>query len=668
MDSDKPDIEFPDIPEYKPLQHIAGGSFGEVYLVRDALGHQYALKLLNRTKFSTQEDYQREFEALKAYVPVSREHASLVTVHHLGGSPGMPYYFYVMDLADNASEEDLEYVADTLSGRIEAEAGAMPVKAVRDISLGLADALRYLHSHNLLHRDVKPDNILFVKGQPVLGDPGLVKNIEDAGSFAGTGGYIAPEGSVDASSDQYSLGKTMYRMLTGLPVNKFPELSTASLSNEDNAVARGVNDVILKCCEINPRCRYPDFEQLVHDLNNAGLQSTGTFSRRAWMVAAVSGAAVAGAWGIQKLIKKNITVLPHSTTRLAGWEETLFIDDAGNVWSWGRKWESSPKILLNASTHGPAKSVAMGDGHALILTEDNVLFGTLENHQGQLGVGDTKYKHNIVEVGEGTEVTQVDAAASHTLFTKEDGALWGCGKNLDGRLGYSPSTGNLLSPAAVYINGQPVTGVTAISCGSGHNFFITGDQLYGMGRNDSGRLGDGTTNNRSHPVEVVYGEGAVGVGAGYKRSLFYKQDGSLWGIDFPPSGSGEGASTPYQPYVPQKIPTSDPVTRVSCGHDFGAFLTANKDLYLIPSVPTPRNSKHWFSQLMQQAQTSPGKELPRVRLSEDVIDFAAGLNHLTYLKSDGTLWSVGRNNNGQLGVGDTKDRFKPAEVSLSKFS
>jgi len=106
---------------------------------------------------------------------------------------------------------------------------------------------------------------------------------------------------------------------------------------------------------------------------------------------------------------------------------------------------------------------------------------------------------------------------------------------------------------------------------------------------------------------------------------------------------------------------------VSCGYNFGAYLTAKRELFLISSVKDPLTWSHWFSNLFQtRPNGNEGSEdwPPRVLLTKDVKEFTAGLDHIAYLKGDGTLWCVGRNNKGQLGTGDAKDRRMPVEISL----
>src|SRR5438046_7926259 len=102
--------------------------------------------------------------------------------------------------------------------------GALPVAECVQIALSLTRALEHLHAHGLVHRDVKPSNIIFVNGVPKLADIGLVTSVDATRSFVGTEGYLAPEGPGTAQADLYSLGKVLYEISTGLSRREFPAL------------------------------------------------------------------------------------------------------------------------------------------------------------------------------------------------------------------------------------------------------------------------------------------------------------------------------------------------------------------------------------------------------------------------------------------------------------
>src|SRR5439155_13558628 len=93
--------------------------------------------------------------------------------------------------------------------------GALRIDRVIEIGHALAGALAHLHAQDLVHRDVKPSNIIFVGGVAKLADIGLVAGVDDARSFVGTEGYIPPEGPGTPSADCYSLGKLLYELSTG---------------------------------------------------------------------------------------------------------------------------------------------------------------------------------------------------------------------------------------------------------------------------------------------------------------------------------------------------------------------------------------------------------------------------------------------------------------------
>src|SRR5262249_26237816 len=100
----------------------------------------------------------------------------------------------------------------------------LPLAECIDLGLAMTSALAHLHQHGLVHRDVKPSNIIFVGGVPKLADIGLVAEMSEARSFVGTDGFIPPEGPGSPAADLYSLGKVLYEISTGLDRQDYPKL------------------------------------------------------------------------------------------------------------------------------------------------------------------------------------------------------------------------------------------------------------------------------------------------------------------------------------------------------------------------------------------------------------------------------------------------------------
>ena len=187
---------------------IGRGASGVVYIATDGDGAIAAVKVCLREELGN-ERYARELRGAKLYRRL-RTSEGLVRMLELGECD---WGFYtVMEIADDEFGErpsaTPEYRPKTLSWVIAGEK-ALPVKESLELGMALAKGLATLQCHHLLHRDIKPGNVIYVRGCPVLSDPGLVVDENEAASLVGTPGYVPPENFVGAGSDVYSLGLTL---------------------------------------------------------------------------------------------------------------------------------------------------------------------------------------------------------------------------------------------------------------------------------------------------------------------------------------------------------------------------------------------------------------------------------------------------------------------------
>lgn len=263
----------PTIPDYTLLKRIGSGAYGEVWLAQDALGGYRAAKVVYRTKFASDQPFAREFRGLEQYAPVSLAYPGLVHILHVGPRDPTDHFYYVMELADDASGAPTldpgGYAPRNLAADLCAQ-GRLLLPTCIELGLRLAGALKYLHDEaRLVHRDIKPANIIYVKGVPKLADIGLVTGLDTgagAPTYVGTEGYIPPEGPGSAAADIFGLGKVLYEASMGLHESKYPDLPPTLLQRPDRADFLQLNDIILKACDPNPRRRYPSAARLEADL------------------------------------------------------------------------------------------------------------------------------------------------------------------------------------------------------------------------------------------------------------------------------------------------------------------------------------------------------------------------------------------------------------------
>ncbi len=150
--------------------------------------------------------------------------------------------------------------------RADLEKGRLSAAKALEIGLALSEALSHLHSNGLVHRDVKPSNVIFVNGRPKLADIGLVTDASDQCSIVGTEGYLPPEGPGTPQADIFALGKVLYEAATGLDRREFPKLPEDLRSWPDAAHVFELNEIILKACAQDAKDRYQTCEEMHADL------------------------------------------------------------------------------------------------------------------------------------------------------------------------------------------------------------------------------------------------------------------------------------------------------------------------------------------------------------------------------------------------------------------
>jgi hypothetical protein len=251
------------------IRVIGSGAYGDVWLGLDGVNSPVAVKIIDRRTIRA-EAASREERAMRLIQDGLTEHPNLVRLRHVGAEGDL--FFYSMDLADPEDPElpapGRKYRPTTLQSLL-APCVPLPVDECVRITLELLAGLEYLHGNGIVHRDMKPGNVLMVGGRWKLADFGLATNDQTEMTTVGTLGYLAPNGPLGRTGDLYAVGKILYGMLTGQSVSEFPSVSKGIARTPERVRFARVLRVVNRACHHQPEHRFAEVEEFRRELTRA---------------------------------------------------------------------------------------------------------------------------------------------------------------------------------------------------------------------------------------------------------------------------------------------------------------------------------------------------------------------------------------------------------------
>ena len=297
---------------YRILRKLGAGGMANVYLAEDEdLGRRVAIKILN-DRYANDELFVERFRR-EAKSAAGLSHPNIVSIYDRGEAEGT--YYIAMEVIEGRSLKELILTR-----------GPLPIGSAITYTLEMLEALRFAHRHGIIHRDVKPHNILIGERLKVT-DFGIARagasQMTEAGSIMGTAQYLSPEQArgapVTASSDLYSIGIVLYEMLTGkVPFNGDSAIEIAMKhlnelpkppSKTRPEIPEELDQVVLRALSKAPEDRYQTAEEFAEDLHRveAGLPLAPETAEAATAILTAPTAVVGG----------TTEVLPDEATRVA---------------------------------------------------------------------------------------------------------------------------------------------------------------------------------------------------------------------------------------------------------------------------------------------------------------------------------------------------------------
>lgn len=260
---------------YEIIKKIGSGGMATVYKARCNLLNRYVAVKILKEEFTTDEEFIKRFKT-EAESAAKLSHPNIVSIYDVG-QEGRIHYI-VMELVEGKTLKEIIL-----------EGGALSWKWSVNVAAQIASALEVAHKNNIIHRDIKPHNVIMTDdGIAKVTDFGIAKAVSNStitafGTTIGSVHYFSPEhargGFTDAKSDIYSLGVVLYELITGrVPFDSDTPVSIALMHIQDSpkppieivaSVPKCVNDIILKAMQKDASLRYQNARDMLADLQVA---------------------------------------------------------------------------------------------------------------------------------------------------------------------------------------------------------------------------------------------------------------------------------------------------------------------------------------------------------------------------------------------------------------
>ncbi len=277
---------------YEIIDKIGSGGMANVFKAIDRVLNRYVAVKVLKKEFSEDETFVKKFWS-EAQSAAGLTHANIVNVYDVAEDRGL--YYIVMELVEGITLKD--YIQ---------KKGKLTAKEVIGIAMQVCSGIDAAHSNNIVHRDIKPQNIIISKeGKVKVTDFGIAKATSSntiSTNAMGSVHYTSPEqargGFSDAKSDIYSLGITMYEMITGeLPFDGDSTVSIALKHLQEDItppselipdIPYSLEQIIMKCTQKSPDRRYANIPMLMRDLKRSVQEPDGDFVKIAPLTAATN--------------------------------------------------------------------------------------------------------------------------------------------------------------------------------------------------------------------------------------------------------------------------------------------------------------------------------------------------------------------------------------------